>query len=61
MYRADDFNGLVAAIERSLAHPEEQAAERRRIAQELVGEVDGRAAERSVDAIVEGLGAHAAR
>jgi hypothetical protein len=61
MYRADDFDGLVAAIERSLAHPDEQAAERRRVTQEIVGEVDGHAAERCVDAIMEGLGAHAAR
>jgi hypothetical protein len=61
LYRADDFEGLVAAIERALAHPEEQAAERRRVALDAVGEVDGRAVERVVDAIVEGLGARAAR
>jgi hypothetical protein len=61
LYRADDFDGLVAAIERALAHPEEQAAERRRVALDTVGEVDGRAVERVVAAIVEGLGVHASR
>ncbi len=61
LYRADDFDGLVAAIERSLAHPEEQAAERSRVAREVVGEVDGRAVERVVDAIVGGLGIRAGR
>jgi hypothetical protein len=52
MWRADDFDALVAGIENALAHPEEQAAERRRVAREIVGEVDGRAVERVVDAIV---------
>jgi CDP-glycerol glycerophosphotransferase (TagB/SpsB family) len=61
LYRADDFDGLVAAIERALAHPEEHAAERRRIALDAVGDVDGRAVERVVDAIVDGLGVRAGR
>jgi len=51
-YRADRFEEVVAGIERALAHPEELAEERRRVAREVVGEVDGRAAERVVDAIV---------
>jgi hypothetical protein len=61
LYRADDFDGLVACIERALAHPEEFATERKRVAEEVVGEVDGRAVERVVDAIVDGLGVRARR
>ena len=60
MYRADDFDGLVAGIERALAHPEEQAAERRRVVAEIMGDLDGRAVERVVAAIVDGLGVRAA-
>ncbi len=55
-YRAHDFDEVVAGIERALAQPEELAAERARVTRELVGEVDGRAAERVVDAIVAGIG-----
>ena len=51
-YRAERFEEVAAGIERSLAHPDELAAERARVASEVVGEVDGRAAERVVDAIV---------
>jgi CDP-Glycerol:Poly(glycerophosphate) glycerophosphotransferase len=54
--RAADFDGLVAGIERSLREPAELAAERRRVAREVVGDVDGHAAERVVDAIVEVVG-----
>jgi hypothetical protein len=61
LYRADDFDGLVDAIERALAHPDEFAAERKRVAGEVVGEVDGRAVERTVDAIVGGLDVRARR
>jgi CDP-glycerol glycerophosphotransferase (TagB/SpsB family) len=50
-YRADDFGGVTAAIERALAHPDELAPERRRVAHQVVGEIDGRAAERVADAI----------
>jgi hypothetical protein len=50
-YRADDFGGVTAAIERALAQPGELAPERARVAREVVGEVDGRAAERVADAI----------
>jgi CDP-Glycerol:Poly(glycerophosphate) glycerophosphotransferase len=53
--RAGDFDEVVAGIERSLAMPDELADERRRVAREIMGEVDGRAAERVVDAIVETL------
>jgi hypothetical protein len=51
--RATNFDQVVAGIERALAHPDELESERRRIAREVVGEVDGDAAERVVDAIVE--------
>ena len=51
-HRAQDLEEVVAGIERSLARPGELAGERRRVAREVVGEVDGRAAERVVDAIV---------
>jgi CDP-glycerol glycerophosphotransferase (TagB/SpsB family) len=51
-YRADRFEDVIEAIERALDHPEELAAERARVAREVVGEVDGRAAERVADAFV---------
>jgi len=52
-YRAHDFDEVARGIERALAQPQELAGERRRVAREVVGEVDGRAAERVVDSIVE--------
>ena len=61
LYRADDFDGLFAAIERSLAEPGEFAAERKRVSDEVMGDVDGQAVERVVDAVVETLAARAAR
>jgi UDP-N-acetylglucosamine:LPS N-acetylglucosamine transferase len=51
--RAEDFETLVAGVERALDNPGELADERARIARVLVGAVDGGAAERVVDAIVE--------
>ena len=50
-YRADRFEEVIAGIERALAQPRELAAERARVAREVVGEIDGRAAERVADAI----------
>jgi CDP-glycerol glycerophosphotransferase (TagB/SpsB family) len=50
---AASFDEVVTGIERSLAQPAELAAERRRASLDVVGEVDGKAAERVVDAIVE--------
>jgi hypothetical protein len=50
--RATDFEAVVDGIERSLGAPDELADERRRVAREVMGEVDGRAAERVVDALV---------
>jgi hypothetical protein len=51
--RATDFEEVVAGIERSLDQPDELAAERRRLTREVMGEVDGGAADRIVEAIVE--------
>jgi UDP-N-acetylglucosamine:LPS N-acetylglucosamine transferase len=50
-HTAESFEEVVAGIERSLADPEELAEERRRAVRDVVGEVDGKAAERVVDAI----------
>ena len=54
-YRAERFEDVIAGIERGLAKPEELASERLRAAREVVGEVDGHAAERVADAIVSGV------
>jgi hypothetical protein len=51
-YRATRFEELTAGIERGLAQPAELAAERARVVRAVLGEVDGRAAERVADAIV---------
>ena len=51
-YRAESFDEVVTGIERALAHPEELSAERRRVARDVVGELDGKASERVCDAIV---------
>ena len=53
--RATDFEEVVAGIGRSLRQPDELADERRHVAREVMGAVDGRAADRVVDAIVETL------
>jgi UDP-N-acetylglucosamine:LPS N-acetylglucosamine transferase len=55
-HTAENFDEVVAGIERSLAQPAELAEARRRAVQNVVGEVDGLAAERVVDAIVEVAG-----
>jgi hypothetical protein len=54
-YRAGRFEDVVAGIERGLAQPDELAQERTRAAHEVVGDVDGRAAERVVEAIVSAV------
>jgi CDP-Glycerol:Poly(glycerophosphate) glycerophosphotransferase len=54
-YRAERFDEVISGIERALAQPGELAAERARVAREVVGEIDGRAAERVADAIVTAL------
>ncbi|HUP32089.1 MAG TPA: CDP-glycerol glycerophosphotransferase family protein [Gaiellaceae bacterium] len=55
-YRAESFDDVVSGLERALASPGELAKERRAVVREVVGDVDGRAAERAVDAIVEVVG-----
>ncbi len=50
-YRATRFDELAVGIERALAQPGELAAERTRVVHAVLGEVDGRAAERVADAI----------
>jgi CDP-glycerol glycerophosphotransferase (TagB/SpsB family) len=49
--RAERFEEVVSGIERCLAAPDELADERRRVVRAVVGDVDGRAAERVVEAI----------
>jgi CDP-Glycerol:Poly(glycerophosphate) glycerophosphotransferase len=56
-HRATSFDAVAAGIERALERPDELAVERRRVAREVVGEVDGRAAERVVDAALSAIGA----
>jgi hypothetical protein len=55
-YSAESFEEVVAGLERALAEPGELADKRRAVVREVVGVVDGRAAERSVEAIVEVVG-----
>jgi CDP-glycerol:poly(glycerophosphate) glycerophosphotransferase len=50
-YRAETFEQVVEGIRRALAHPGELAQERRRVAQRVVGDIDGKAGARVVDAI----------
>jgi hypothetical protein len=54
-YRAESFEEVVAGIDRALAAPDELGEARARVVREVVGEVDGKAARRVVDAIVEVL------
>ena len=51
-YRAERFEEVLSGIERALTDPGELGSERARVAREVVSNVDGRAAERVVDAIV---------
>jgi hypothetical protein len=52
-YRAGSFDEVVSGLGRALSDPAELAEARRRVVREVVGEVDGRATERAVDAIAE--------
>jgi UDP-N-acetylglucosamine:LPS N-acetylglucosamine transferase len=54
-YRAECFEEVVGGIERALAHPDELVAQRRRAVEQVVGTVDGGAAERVVAALADGL------
>jgi hypothetical protein len=49
-YRAKSFEEVVSAVGRALEHPDELSAERRRAVEQVVGVVDGHAAERVVEA-----------
>jgi CDP-glycerol glycerophosphotransferase (TagB/SpsB family) len=50
-YRATGFQEVVDGIERALVRPDELAAERARVVRQVLGEIDGRAADRVADAI----------
>jgi hypothetical protein len=54
-YRAERFEEVVAGIDRALARPGELAEERARASAEVVGTVDGKAAERVAEAVVSAL------
>jgi CDP-glycerol glycerophosphotransferase (TagB/SpsB family) len=54
-YRATRFEEVTAHIERALSQPAELSVERARVAREVVGEIDGRAAERVADAILSAV------
>ena len=55
-HRAERFEEVVAGIERALERPQELVEERRAAVEQVVGVVDGRAAERVVEAVVGVLG-----
>lgn len=55
-YRAESFEEVVSGLERALEQPGELLEARRAVVRDVVGEVDGHAAERAVDAIVEVVG-----
>jgi hypothetical protein len=54
-YRAARFEDVIAGIESALARPDELSQERARVAREVVGEVDGRSAERVAEAVISAL------
>jgi CDP-glycerol glycerophosphotransferase (TagB/SpsB family) len=54
-YRAERFEDVISGIDRALARPGELAEERARAAGEVVGAVDGQAAERVAGAVVSAL------
>jgi CDP-glycerol glycerophosphotransferase (TagB/SpsB family) len=53
--RAETFDDVIAGIRRCLAAPAELAEERRRVVASVVGDVDGHAAERVVEAIANAV------
>jgi hypothetical protein len=54
-YRATQFDEVIAGILRALEHPRELAAERARVVRLVLGDVDGKAAERVAGAIVSSV------
>ena len=55
-YPAENFDEVVDRLERALAEPGELREARLRVVREVVGDVDGKAADRVVDATVAALG-----
>jgi CDP-glycerol glycerophosphotransferase (TagB/SpsB family) len=55
-HSAASFDEVASGIQRSLAQPAELDAERRAVVATVVGSLDGRSAERVVDAILDGIG-----
>jgi CDP-Glycerol:Poly(glycerophosphate) glycerophosphotransferase len=55
-YRAESFEEVVEGILRALAQPDELAEERRRVVERVVGDVDGQAGARVVEAITKVVG-----
>jgi len=55
-YRADNFDEVVRGIESCVSRPSELAKERKNVSSQIMGELDGKAAARVVDAIMAGLG-----
>ena len=55
-YRAESFDEVVAGIVQTLRAPEALAEARARAVEQVVGRVDGHAADRVVDAVLEVLG-----
>jgi CDP-glycerol:poly(glycerophosphate) glycerophosphotransferase len=51
-YRATRFEDVIVGIDRALTKPDELAAERARVVELVLGDVDGKAAERVADAVV---------
>ena len=56
-YEARSFDEVVAGIERCLRDPGELRDRRRAVVERVVGPVDGRSADRVVEAILDGVGA----
>jgi hypothetical protein len=56
-HEARSFEEVTAGVERCLASPGELEAERRAVRATVVGPVDGRSAERVVDALLDRIGA----
>jgi hypothetical protein len=54
-YRAESFDEVVAGIERALVNRGELASERSRVAREVVGNVDGHAADRVAEAVLSAV------
>jgi hypothetical protein len=54
-YRAHDFAAVSRSIEASLANPDELAEQRRKVAAQIVGKIDGQAGRRVVDTIMASI------